>query len=114
MNQQFVKETMWIAWDLSCVAGFIAVYGYMVFVETTCRTPSLWSLLLTLLILLFQVNTVIFSGRVCMKISIRFVLLFSFLAIIWGPFFLTTFSSQITSEQVLKDHSHLIMENIAS
>lgn len=49
-----------------------------------------------------------------MKISIRFVLLFSFLAVIWGTFFLTTTSSQITSEQVLKEHSHLIMENIAS
>jgi len=49
-----------------------------------------------------------------MKISIRLVLLFSFLAVIWGTFFLTTTSSQITSEQVLKDHSHVIMENIAS
>lgn len=78
---------MWIAWNLSCVAGFLAVYGYMVFVETTCRTTSLWSLLLMLLIFLFQVNTAIFSGRVFMKISIRLVLLFSSLAIVWGTFF---------------------------
>lgn len=49
-----------------------------------------------------------------MKISIRVVLLFSFLVVIWGTFFLTTTSSQITSEQVLKDHSRDIMENIAS
>ena len=49
-----------------------------------------------------------------MKISIRVVLLISFLAVIWGTFFLTTTSSQITSEQVLKEHSLVILENIAS
>ena len=49
-----------------------------------------------------------------MKISIRLVLLLSFLAVIWGTFFLTTTSSQLTSEKVLQDHAHLIMENIAS
>lgn len=49
-----------------------------------------------------------------MKISIRGALLLSFLAVIWGTFFLTTTSSQITSEQVLKEHSLVIMENIAS
>ncbi len=49
-----------------------------------------------------------------MKISIRLVLLFSFLSVIWGTFFLTTTSSQITSEQVLEDHAHVIMENISS
>ena len=43
MNQQFVKETMWIVWNLSCVAGFLAVYGYMVFVETTCYAQLLVS-----------------------------------------------------------------------
>ena len=49
-----------------------------------------------------------------MKISIRVVLLLSFLAVIWGNFFITTTSTQITSEQALKEHSHTIMENIAS
>ncbi len=49
-----------------------------------------------------------------MKISIRLVLLLSFLSVIWGTFFLTTTSSQLTSEKVLKDHAHVIMENIAS
>lgn len=49
-----------------------------------------------------------------MKISIRLVLLLSFLAVIWGTFFLTTTSSQLTSEKVLEDHAHVIMENIAS
>ena len=58
-------------------------------------------------------NPVLFMGE-SMKISIRLVLLFSFLAVIWGTFFLTTTSSQITSEQVLEEHFHAIMENIAS
>lgn len=49
-----------------------------------------------------------------MKISIRVVLLFSFLALIWGTFLLTTTSSQISSEKVLEDHAHVIMENISS
>jgi len=49
-----------------------------------------------------------------MKISIRLVLLLSFLAVIWGTFFLTTTYSQLTSEQVLKEHAHVIMKNISS
>ncbi len=49
-----------------------------------------------------------------MKVSIRLVLFLSFLSVIWGTFFLTTTSSQLTSEKVLKDHAHVIMENIAS
>lgn len=49
-----------------------------------------------------------------MKISIRLVLFLSFLAVIWGTFLLTTTSTQITSEKVLEEHAHVIMENIAS
>lgn len=49
-----------------------------------------------------------------MKISIWQALFFSFLAVIWGTFLLTTTSSQITSEKVLEEHAHVIMENISS
>ncbi|MFZ0132242.1 MAG: PAS domain S-box protein [Desulfobacterales bacterium] len=48
-----------------------------------------------------------------MKFSIRWVLIFGFLALIWGTYLITTSSLYLSSEKVLNQHARDIMENIA-
>jgi len=47
------------------------------------------------------------------KISIRWALIAGFLGLIWGTHLITTTSSYITSQDVLRQHARDIMENIA-
>ena len=49
-----------------------------------------------------------------MRFSIRWVLIFGFLALIWGTFLITTTSMYVSSEKVLNQHARDIMENIAN
>ena len=48
-----------------------------------------------------------------MRFSIRWALIFGFLALIWGTFLITTTSMYVSSEKVLNQHARDIMENIA-
>jgi two-component system cell cycle sensor histidine kinase/response regulator CckA len=48
-----------------------------------------------------------------MRFSIRWALIFGFLALIWGTSLITTTSMYLSSEKVLKQHARDIMENIA-
>ena len=48
-----------------------------------------------------------------MKISIRWALIAGFLGLIWGTHLVTTTSSYITSQNVLRQHARDIMKNIA-
>lgn len=48
-----------------------------------------------------------------MKISIRWALIVGFLGLIWGTHLITTTSSYLTSQEVLRQHARDIMENIA-
>ncbi len=48
-----------------------------------------------------------------MKISIRWALIAGFLGLIWGTHLITTTSSYLTSQEVLRRHARDIMENIA-
>ncbi len=48
-----------------------------------------------------------------MKISIRWALIAGFLGLIWGTHLITTTSSFITSQDVLRQHARDIMKNIA-
>ena len=49
-----------------------------------------------------------------MRFSIRWALIFGFLALIWGTSLITTTSMYVSSEKVLKQHARDIMENIAN
>ena len=48
-----------------------------------------------------------------MKISIRWALIVGFLGLIWGTHLITTTSSYLTSQKVLRQHARDIMKNIA-
>ena len=48
-----------------------------------------------------------------MKISIRWALIAGFLGLIWGTHLITTTSSYLTSQDVLRRHARDIMQNIA-
>ena len=48
-----------------------------------------------------------------MRFSIRWALIFGFLALIWGTSLITTTSMYVSSEKVLNQHAQDIMENIA-
>ena len=48
-----------------------------------------------------------------MRFSIRWALIFGFLALIWGTSLITTTSMYVSSEKVLNRHARDIMENIA-
>ncbi|WP_319409839.1 PAS domain S-box protein [uncultured Desulfosarcina sp.] len=48
-----------------------------------------------------------------MKISIRWALIAGFLGLIWGTHLITTTSSYLTSQEVLRQHARDIMKNIA-
>ena len=48
-----------------------------------------------------------------MKISIRWALIAGFLGLIWGTHLITTTSSYLSSQNVLRQHARDIMENIA-
>ncbi len=48
-----------------------------------------------------------------MKISIRWALIAGFLGLIWGTHLVTTTSSYITSQNVLRQHARDIMKNVA-
>jgi two-component system cell cycle sensor histidine kinase/response regulator CckA len=48
-----------------------------------------------------------------MKISIRWLLVAGFLGLIWGTHLITTTSSYLTSQEVLRQHARDIMQNIA-
>ncbi len=48
-----------------------------------------------------------------MKVSIRWALILGFLIVIWGTYGITTTSLYVSSEKVLNQHAHDIMQNIA-
>ena len=48
-----------------------------------------------------------------MKFSIRYALIIGFLGLIWGTYAITTSTTFISSQRVLRDHAKDIMENIA-
>ncbi len=49
-----------------------------------------------------------------MKISIRITLIFVIVGLIWVTYLLTTSSAYLSSQKVLRQHAHNIMENIAN
>ena len=49
-----------------------------------------------------------------MKISIRVTLIMVILGVIWVTYILTTSSAYLSSQKVLRQHAHDIMENIAN
>ena len=48
-----------------------------------------------------------------LKTSIRWALIAGFLGLIWGTHLITTTSSYLTSQKVLRQHARDIMKNIA-
>ena len=48
-----------------------------------------------------------------MKLTIRWSLIIGFLGLIWGTHLITTTSSYLTSQEVLRQHARDIMKNIA-
>ena len=49
-----------------------------------------------------------------MKFSIRWTLIIGFLGLIWGTYAITTSTTFLSSQRVLRDHARDIMENIAA
>jgi two-component system cell cycle sensor histidine kinase/response regulator CckA len=61
--------------------------------------------------LTFTIDTV--NCNMQIKISIRWALIAGFLGLIWGTHLITTTSSFLTSQEVLRQHARDIMKNIA-